>query len=265
MREVRALAKLDHQNVVRYFNAWIECPPRGWQEEHDKLWITKDKFASCDFLSSSCLSDVKSSNSFHINVPHSDHSSVDSACEAYELDKNDNDSFIVFEACEDDEINEYKESHFTQDYDDSDSQVSEGSESNRKTEEVINNTKNYNNTDSIVFQISKSDSGEKKKRRTSLSLNLQDKNSSKKYAKMFLYIQMQLCKKMSLREWLKQQNTSRDVSRVLNIFQQIVNAVEYVHLQGLIHRDLKVLLNLLFSKFYFKILSFSRQNYKQKI
>ncbi|KAI5706972.1 hypothetical protein M8J75_013009 [Diaphorina citri] len=49
MREVKALAKLDHQHIVRYFNAWLECPPEGWQEEQDKTW--KDK-ARDDFLSS---------------------------------------------------------------------------------------------------------------------------------------------------------------------------------------------------------------------
>lgn len=35
MREVKALAKLDHQHIVRYFNAWVEFPPPGWQETED--------------------------------------------------------------------------------------------------------------------------------------------------------------------------------------------------------------------------------------
>ncbi|XP_039262638.2 eukaryotic translation initiation factor 2-alpha kinase 3-like [Styela clava] len=36
MREVRALAKLEHSGIVRYFNAWTEEPPQGWQEKADR-------------------------------------------------------------------------------------------------------------------------------------------------------------------------------------------------------------------------------------
>ncbi|CAG9112592.1 unnamed protein product [Plutella xylostella] len=39
LREVRALAKLEHEHIVRYFNAWLEEPPAHWQETRDALWM----------------------------------------------------------------------------------------------------------------------------------------------------------------------------------------------------------------------------------
>jgi len=60
----------------------------------------------------------------------------------------------------------------------------------------------------------------------------------KKKAKSYLYIVMQLCKKETLRDWLRN-NRVREERQVLSIFCQICVGVEYVHRQGLIHRDLK--------------------------
>lgn len=42
MREVKALAKLEHPGIVRYFNAWLEAPPEKWQEKMDEIWLKDD-------------------------------------------------------------------------------------------------------------------------------------------------------------------------------------------------------------------------------
>lgn len=57
--------------------------------------------------------------------------------------------------------------------------------------------------------------------------------------KIYLYIQMQLCKPDSLQDWLFH-NRCRTKSDIVPIFRQILNAVQYIHSKGLIHRDLKV-------------------------
>lgn len=42
MREVRALAALEHPGIVRYFHAWWEAPPKDWQFELDHTVLMKD-------------------------------------------------------------------------------------------------------------------------------------------------------------------------------------------------------------------------------
>ncbi|XP_011301839.1 eukaryotic translation initiation factor 2-alpha kinase [Fopius arisanus] len=233
MREVRALANLDHQNIVRYFHAWLECPPAGWKEEHDEMYINRQNFSPSEFPSEISMTPSKPNASVCIDLPNSEKSSVDSAFEALELNKNNDDSsFIIFDERSD-------ESAVTEELYDS-AGITETSESINHREDE--NFESREDSESIVFQNTCSsheiDNREMNKRKASLSLNLAQK-SSKKIPRMFLYIQMQLCHRESLREWMKRQTHSRNPDNVENIFQQIVDGVEYVHLHGLIHRDLK--------------------------
>lgn len=237
MREVKALAKLDHHNIVRYFNAWLECPPIGWQEEHDQCWIDKQKFPPSEFSTGLSPTTSKPSDSVCIEVPHSNPSSIDSAFEAYKLDdrNEESDSYIIFERSNSGDIEETESIIDLTDSENSDHK----SPLNNETKVDFSN-----HTDSYCSKSMMCSDGEvnKSNRKRSRSLNLSGKLKTDKHkpTKMFLYIQMQLCQRLSLRDWLKQQTKPRNNLRILKIFQQIVDAVEYVHLQGLIHRDLKV-------------------------
>lgn len=59
---------------------------------------------------------------------------------------------------------------------------------------------------------------------------------------MYLYIQMQLCRKENLKDWMSQRSLpeEREHNQCLDIFLQIAEAVDFLHSKGLMHRDLKV-------------------------
>ncbi|XP_036203481.1 eukaryotic translation initiation factor 2-alpha kinase 3 isoform X5 [Myotis myotis] len=81
-------------------------------------------------------------------------------------------------------------------------------------------------------------------RPTTLSLDL-TKNTAEKLQpsspKVYLYIQMQLCRKENLKDWMNSRCSmeERGWDTCLHIFLQIAEAVEFLHSKGLMHRDLK--------------------------
>lgn len=131
------------------------------------------------------------------------------------------------------------------------------SKANTESFVVFQNTDNskYNTDQTISSVLNTTTGGEtaseherkkinwKRPGRRSHSLNITSKGDivQQESAPMFLYIQMELCRKETLKDWLAE-NKQRDPIAILHMFKQIVCAVECVHLMGLMHRDLKVIM-----------------------
>ncbi|XP_078717730.1 eukaryotic translation initiation factor 2-alpha kinase 3 isoform X2 [Lampetra fluviatilis] len=306
MREVKALAKLEHQGVVRYFNAWLEMPPQDWQEEKDKQWISdcsewvlssqspveSEKFPShlplrpipreSTTLSRSWSDFDLPSISFLVNS-----SAVDTQGSLLSSDL----SFITekspepLERQDDSLLTECEESGPTsqdtslvrgaQHMDDSLDIVFEDSgcgekpsrktnfgavgnpeESHMRSTSTDGSSTDFNKAATPPVETastSASSTATQPNRPTSLLLSethtapmparthVDASTETGPVPRLFLYIQMQLCRKDSLKEWLNSRTNAADRSRTecLTIFQQIVNAVQFLHVSGLMHRDLK--------------------------
>lgn len=358
MREVRALAKLDHSGIVRYYQAWFENPPPGWQEEKDRH--NEDMMPSCT-PTPVYSSDAPQSASFAptkaFSSPKTDDRSTP-AGGAVTVDRHplevigrwfesvsaggtfdtqsrkkgssggfvpgegvagDNDSFSVGISTQRDEntnrdtcavkfMNSDSESNSKWDRTASDSSVPQvpfnhydsersvhfhlGDRTNDSLDIVFEDSGcAEKNSDDIFFENMEEASGEnvnaeqvswteteglRNRRNTSRAnhiprtkavvprgsedlTNSDPKQTSGKsrpstldleavkqrgqqppVPKLYLYIQMQLCKRESLKDWLNGNTLNRDKKELLNIFDQILCAVDYIHECGLMHRDLKV-------------------------
>ncbi|XP_071759475.2 interferon-induced, double-stranded RNA-activated protein kinase [Centroberyx gerrardi] len=88
--------------------------------------------------------------------------------------------------------------------------------------------------------------------KSDISDSYSNSQSSSDSSAQYLYIQMELCDKKTLRVWIDDKNThQRDPPKrreeSLSIIQQILNGVEYIHSNKHIHRDLKPL-NIMFGR-----------------
>uniref|UniRef100_A0A8I3WUL3 PRKR-like endoplasmic reticulum kinase n=1 Tax=Callithrix jacchus TaxID=9483 RepID=A0A8I3WUL3_CALJA len=302
MREVKALAKLEHPGIVRYFNAWLEAPPEKWQEKMDEIWLKDEstdwplsspspmdapsvKICRMDPFSTkehieiiapspqrsrsfsvgiSCGQTSSSENEFSplefSGMDHGDISvSVDAAynlqdscltdCDVEDGTMDGNDEGHSFELCPS-EASPYVRSRERT----SSSIVFEDSgcdNASSKEEPKTNRLHIGNHSNKLTaFKPTSSRSSSEATlsisppRPTTLSLDL-SKNTTEKLQpsspKVYLYIQMQLCRKENLKDWMNRRCTIEDRERgmCLHIFLQIAEAVEFLHSKGLMHRDLK--------------------------
>lgn len=171
MREVTALAELNHRNIVRYFHAWREFPPAGWQEMQDASELAK--------LTSSS---------------------------------------------------------------DGDGLYRGGLLNFTSTDETVDKSESPPPSFASIFGDPSQSPARPHNHQSSSSAIPADlttpKNTLNRNCNKYLYIQMELCRKESLAEWLLPE-TRKPAHDIYQMYREILEAVAHLHSKGLIHRDLK--------------------------
>ncbi|XP_070836009.1 eukaryotic translation initiation factor 2-alpha kinase 3 isoform X1 [Chaetodon trifascialis] len=287
MREVKALAKLEHPGIIRYFNAWQESPPEGWQEEMDQRWLkdtstTDWPMSFLDHMEALSVKVPVSSSTSPGSGPEGDalEASVDarallsssaSGALGFSVDMGDlsfhpllgHDSLMSerdsqadpdasdtphsFELCPPRGPSDCTSSSFDIVFEDSgcdrDADADTDSASSAASPGTLTE-KNSSSSSHTRRQESAPASSSSPPRPTSLTLALPTNPPTQRVQpspKVYLYIQMQLCRKENLKDWMAQRCLSeqREHNQCLDIFLQIAEAVDFLHSKGLMHRDLK--------------------------
>lgn len=243
LREVRAMAKLDHNGIIRYYHTWIERPPPGWQEESDRTTMLGIKSKKRQLVreehveESSRADDEKENNN----------SLLEQSIEAPPMPEISNDgSWLEDSASKRKPDSSDDESDTTESSDDSESSGEESASSNPNGNASLMGN---DLSDGIVFGSGTSSGSQELKEAPAIGTQMvlvtsgEEELLPSRNAKNFvyLYIQMQLCQEKTLHSWLKQNKRPecRPVNKMKLWLGQLCSAVNYIHSQGLIHRDLK--------------------------
>ncbi|KAK5616256.1 hypothetical protein CRENBAI_015164 [Crenichthys baileyi] len=285
MREVKALAKLEHPGIIRYFNAWQESPPEGWQEEmdqrcHKDASTTDWPVSILDHMEVLSVKVPVSSSAYPASSPEGDalepsvsaqallsnstvgfgaddgdlsfqpllgHDSLMSERDS-QADADASDTPNSFELCPPRGPSDCTSSSFDIVFEDSgcdrDADADTDSGASAASPKTLIEKKTSSSSSHTRQQESVPPSSSSPPRPTSLTLALPATSPAQRFQpspKVYLYIQMQLCRKENLKDWMAQRCLpgQRDLNQCLDIFLQIAEAVDFLHSKGLMHRDLK--------------------------
>ena len=213
-REVRALSRLNHVGIVRYYNSWEESVA---SEAEDVLLRLNSKDTGGDEYSLDNV--VPNGSVFSSDMQKQVHNGSVSGFRSNETDGTDN----VYVGAKGDAIN-YNDTMETSADDLIVFRASTVSQQNK------NERNNAHSTSKPTHLKSLSE--------TSSMLSKDEPKGKNPSVKNFLYIQMELCRPNTLKDWLVDE-LERDRNMTLHIFHQIVEAVAYLHDAGQFHRDLK--------------------------
>jgi len=203
MREVKLLSRLNHENVVRYYNSWQELTTIA-----EETGVTE---TSCE---ETTRGDSSFGNiSFKPPATPSEMSSVEWSV-SYMPQTTDTDSS---DSESDDDDDQMYGPSIRQTEDSTSHIVFDSSKSNLHSSE-------WEETDSEKISS------------TEESSSLSDVPKVKQFH--FMYIQMEFCDKQTLRNYIDN-DLFKDTTKVWRMFRELVEGLVHIHTQGMIHRDLK--------------------------
>ncbi|XP_055013276.1 eIF-2-alpha kinase GCN2 isoform X2 [Boleophthalmus pectinirostris] len=218
--EVTLLSRLNHENIVRYYNAWIEkhekpsvgalsntdsSEPQTPEKNPQEKKLTRNEFGLLDNVEDMAPPPALSSS---VEWSTSIEKSSSAKCSGHQSSD------------EDDDDDEDDEDVFGASFLPSDS-------SSRS--DII-----FDNGDDSMDEMSQMEQSKKPTADTTESI---DSDRSLLIAH-YLYIQMEYCEKSTLRDTIDHE-LYLDQTRLWRLFREILDGLAYIHEQGMIHRDLK--------------------------
>uniref|UniRef100_A0A673HCS8 Protein kinase domain-containing protein n=1 Tax=Sinocyclocheilus rhinocerous TaxID=307959 RepID=A0A673HCS8_9TELE len=209
--EVTLLSRLNHENIVRYYNAWIErheTPATGAVPSDSSETVSSperpQRPAAPERNELGLMDNIEDDA-----PPPALASSVEWSTS---LERSSSAKCSAADSTDDEEDDDEEEDVFCPSFlpPDSDSES-----------DII-----FDNGDASVLQEKAADP-------------LESSDSEKPLLiAHYLYIQMEYCEKSTLRDTIDQ-GLYQDVSRLWRLFREILDGLSYIHEQGMIHRDLK--------------------------
>ena len=263
MREVKALANLKHGGIIQYHQAWLEEPPPGWQEDRDQELPGMPSFTPSPAYSvtedATTSSATKPSHGWQEkrdpelpgkasftpspadNVTEG--ATTSDATGSVKKDAAPTGQFVPSSAMGLDKyVADHCGVHSSTSWDEKDDCCVINSNLS-----ISQSSQHQAGHNSEVLEINNGGSTKtNSKRPDHLSIqepghrNSAPVRSTSQQSKMYLYIQMELCEEESLDKWLWNSRLNWDRQTALDIFHQIVSAVDYIHYTKRMHRHLKV-------------------------